>query len=95
MDSEIIVALITGLCAVLGQWLISRKERKKREDEERDRDEERKIAEAARDAKLEVWMQSVDKKLDEHNSYASRFGEIQTDIAVIKTDIKNIKERAG
>ena len=83
MSEGVLVALITGLCAVVGQWLISHNQ-----------NEKRKVEDAVRDARLEDRLKSVEKKLDEHNGYASRFAEIGTDIAVIKNDIKTLyKER--
>ncbi len=82
MSDPVLIALITGLCAVVGQWLISRSQ-----------NEKRKVEEAIRDARLEDRLRSVEKKLDEHNGYAKRFGEISTDIAVIKNDIKHLREK--
>ena len=82
MSDPVLVALITGLCAVVGQWLISRSQ-----------NEKRKVDETIRDARLEDRLKSVEKKLDEHNGYAKRFGEISTDIAVIKNDIKHLREK--
>jgi len=79
VSDPVLIALITGLCAVVGQWLISRSQ-----------NEKRKVDDAIRDARLEDRLKSVEKKLDEHNGYASRFATIQTDIAVIKNDIKNL-----
>ena len=81
MSDNVLIALITGLCAVVGQWLISRSQ-----------NEKRKVDEAVRDAKLEDRLDSVERKLDEHNGYAKLFGTITTDIAVIKTELKNLKE---
>lgn len=52
-----------------------------------------KIAEAQRDAKLEMWMQTVDRKLDTHNGYAERFSEIKEDIAGIRASIEFLKEK--
>lgn len=80
MSDAIIVALITGVCAVLGQWIITRGQAQKR-----------KTDEAVRDARLEDRLRSVEKKLDEHNGYASKFGEISVDIAVIKNEIQNLQ----
>ena len=80
LNDIVLVALITGVCSVIGQWLISRRQAKDRE-----------TADAVRDAKLEMRLASVEKKLDEHNGYASRFAEIGEDIAVIKNEIKNLK----
>ena len=79
MSETIWVAVITGVCAVIGQWIISHNANQKR-----------KVDEAVRDAKLDDRLAGVEKRLDEHNNYASRFMEIQTDIAVIKNDIKTL-----
>ena len=38
-------------------------------------------------ALLEYRMGNVEKKLDEHNGYADKIGQIQTDVAVIKTRV--------
>jgi len=81
MSDAIIVAIITGVCAVVGQWLISRQQTNKR-----------KTDDAVRDARLEDRLKSVERKLDEHNGYASRFNEIGIDIAVIKNEIKNLQK---
>ncbi len=83
MSETVLVAIITGICAVFGQWLITRQQAAKR-----------RIDEAVRDAKLDDRLAGVERRLDEHNNYASKFSEIQTDIAVIKNDIKTLyKER--
>lgn len=44
----------------------------------------RRVEEAAREAKLEERLKSIEKKLDEHNGYAQKIGGIQQDIAYIK-----------
>lgn len=79
MSDAVIVAIITGICAVVGQWLISKQSIK-----------QKKTADAVRDARLEDRLAGVEKRLDEHNRYAAKFAEIQTDIAVIKNDIKTL-----
>lgn len=71
MSEVIIVAIITGVCSVIGQWLISRE----------------------REIRLDERLKSVEKKLDEHNKFSDKIGGIREDIASIKTDIKNIKEK--
>ena len=76
---EIIVAIITGVCAVIGQWLISRNQSKNQ-----------KIEDAKRDQKQEDRLSAIEKKIDEHNGYAKMFAAVQTDIAVIKNDIKTL-----
>ncbi len=84
MSDAVMVAIITGICAVIGQWLISRQQTTKR-----------KIDDAVRDAKIDDRLQGIEKRLDEHNNYASKFSEIQTDIAVIKNDIKTLYKEKG
>ena len=42
-------------------------------------------------ALLEYRMERVEKKLDEHNGYAEKLGDIRTDIAVMKTDLSYLK----
>jgi len=82
VSDVVIVALITGVCSVIGQWLISRSQNKNR-----------KIEDAVRDARLEDRLKAVEHKLDVHNGYAEKFTEISTDIAVIKNDIKTLYKR--
>ena len=82
MTEGIIIAIITGVCAVFGQWLISRQQTAKR-----------KADDAVRDALQEERLKNIEHKIDIHNGYAERFGEIQTDIAVIKNDIKTLYKR--
>lgn len=79
MSDPVLVALITGICAVVGQWLISRSQ-----------NEKRKVDDAVRDARQEDRLARIENQLRIHNSYAEKFGEIQTDIAVIKNDIKTL-----
>ena len=44
----------------------------------------RRVEEAAREAKLEERLKSIENKLDTHNGYAEKIGSIQQDIAYIK-----------
>lgn len=67
---NIIVAVITGLFAVFGQWLISRE----------------------REARLDERLKGVERRLDAHNSYADKIGQIQIDISAMAVELKNIKE---
>ena len=83
MTEAVVVALITAVGAVIGQWLISRRQ-----------NEDRKTADAVRDARIEDRMAAVEKKLDIHNGYAEKLGEIQQDIAVIKSEITMLKRGA-
>ena len=84
MSDAIIVALITGLCAVVGNWLISRQQTEKR-----------RVEDAVRDARQEDRLAAIERKLDIHNGYAEKFSEIGKDIAVIKTEIKTLYEKGA
>lgn len=74
---SIIVAIITGACAVLGQWLIAR-ENKRKSDMER----------AVRDAHVEEQLSRLETKVDEHNGYAKKFEEVAIAIAELRTELK-------
>ena len=85
MSEAVIGALITGICAVVGQLIITRQQAAKR-----------RIDEAVRDAKLDDRLARIEERLDSHNSYAEKFVEFGTDIAVIKNDIKTLyKQQEG
>lgn len=85
MSEAVIGALITGVCAVVGQLIITRQQTAKR-----------RIDEAVRDAKLDDRLARIEERLDSHNSYAEKFVEFGTDIAVIKNDIKTLyKQQEG
>lgn len=88
MVENVVVALITGILAVLGTYVgnvtISRK--KTREDAIRD---------ARREQNLADRLDRLEKKVDEHNGWGERFGEIRKDIAIIKTEIEYIRKEQG
>ena len=82
MTEAIIIAVIAAAGSVLGQALIAGSSRRKD------------AAERARlDERTDQRLKRIEQKLDEHNGYAERLAEVQTDIAVIKADIKNLRER--
>lgn len=82
MSEAVIVALITGLCGVIGQYLISNK--KSREDD---------IKDAQREQRQNDRMEVIEKKLDEHNGYAAKFGQIEKDITKIQKDVEYLRDR--
>lgn len=81
MLESIIVALITGIFAVVGNLIVSGNAKRKDD-----------IERAKRQQIVDDKLAAIEHKLDIHNGYAEKFTEIQMDIAVIKTEIKNIKE---
>ena len=72
--ATVVASIITGIVAIVVCVLNNRAQRLKFSEEIKKRDAERDKAEAVRDAKLEMWMKSVNQKLDQHNGYAERFG---------------------
>ena len=91
MSDAIIVALITGLCSVLGSYLAIRK--KSRDDDIKAAMREQRQEDKFED--IEEWMKRVDKKLDEHNGYAQKFADTAKSIAVIENTLAIQKKRGG
>ena len=91
--ATVVASIITGIVAIVVCVLNNQAQRLKFSEEIKKRDAERDKAEAVRDAKLEMWMKSVNQKLDQHNGYAERFSEIGEDIAGIKASIEFLKEK--
>lgn len=45
-----------------------------------------------REARLDERLKGVEKRLDTHNNYAEKIGQIQIDLSALATEIKNLKE---
>ena len=81
MTEGIIIAIITGLCAVIGQALITASARKKD------------VAERARlDERTANRLDAIERKLDEHNQYAEKLGDLQRDVALIRQEIHHLEK---
>lgn len=79
MSDVVLAALIGAVASIIVNLITAGSQRKKRA-----------VDEAIREAKLESRLDGIEKRLDTHNNYAERLGTIQTDIAVIKNDIKTL-----
>lgn len=79
MDNSIIVALITGgvtlTVNLLANWNANRKQA---------------LQNAVRDQELKDKLDVLEKKVDEHNGYAKRFGEIEKAIVRIDTKMESL-----
>lgn len=73
MNPTVLAALIGASSAIIVQIISQWQQNSKR-----------RIEEAAREAKLEERLKSIETKLDTHNGYAEKIGNIQQDIAFIK-----------
>lgn len=90
MSDAVITAIIMAAASVICQLLINRSNRIKRKAEDLEKDQKRAVQDAIKEERLENRLKSIEAKLDVHNGYAEKLGEIQTDIAVIKNDIKTL-----
>lgn len=91
-QATVISAIISGAIALLVCVINTRQQNKKMMNELKQRDLDKQKADAVMNAELKMWMKSVEEKLETHNRYAETLGEIKTDVAVIKNDIKNLKQ---
>lgn len=84
MGEGVVIALITGFLAVLGSYAgnvaISRK--KSQEDAIRD---------AQREARQQVRLENIERKLDIHNGYAEKIGDIRQDMAKVQKDVEYLR----
>lgn len=80
MNPTVQAALITGI-VTLAVCLINNHFQNRKQKEER----------AIRDAKLDMKLSSIEKKLDEHNGYADKIGSIEQNLAYIRGKM----EKAG
>ena len=76
MSDAVLAALIGAVSAIIVQLIGAWQQKKKRA-----------IEEAIKEERLENRLKSIETKLDTHNGYAEKLGDIQKDIAEIKTDI--------
>lgn len=80
MSEAVLCAIIAAVASMFGSWLASRKQAKDRE-----------VADAEREARLDERLKGVEKRLDTHNNYAEKIGDIQRDVGILATEIKNLK----
>ncbi len=94
MSDAVLTAIIMAAASVICQILINRSNNKKHAEEDAERDKARAVDEAVKDERLQNRLRGIETRLDTHNSYAEKLGNIERDIAVIKTDIKNLYKSA-
>lgn len=85
MGESVLIALITGILAVTGSYAgnvaITRK--KSQEDAIRD---------AQREQRQRDRMEVIERKLDEHNQYAEKLGDIRDDMTKMQKDIEYLRK---
>lgn len=82
MSDVVIAALIGAVASIIVNLINNFQQSKKRA-----------VDEATKEANLENRLKSIEHKLDIHNGYAEKLGQIGIDIAVIKNDIKTLYKR--
>lgn len=80
MSDAILVALITASASVICQILISSKSKKEQD-----------AKAAVRDQEFEDRLKSIERRLEEHNHYAEKLGDIAIALTAIKKDIEYIR----
>lgn len=80
MSDAIIVALITAGASVLCNILLTRKTARESE-----------VKRAVEQQIVNDRLSNIERKLDIHNGYAEKIGDIQTSMAVMANEIKNLK----
>ena len=81
MTEAIIVALITATATIIANVIMTVANRRK-DAVERARSEQ----------KTEDRLANIERKIDIHNGYADKLGDISKSMAVLATEIKNLKE---
>lgn len=86
MNEAIIIAIIPAIASVIGAFIAARSavDKKTREDD---------IKDAQREQRQQDQLEEIKQKLDIHNGYAEKLGEIQLDIAGIHKDIEYLRKR--
>jgi hypothetical protein len=91
MSDAVLGALIGAFSAIVIQILVNRQAQKQND-----------IKIAVRNQKLDdqfsliqTRLSEVEHKLDIHNGYAEKFGEINTSIALIQKDISYLKSKSS
>lgn len=86
MNEAIIVAIIPAIASVIGAFIAARSavDKKTREDD---------IKDAQREQRQQDQLEEIKHKLDVHNGYAEKLGDIQLDIAGIHKDIEYLRKR--
>lgn len=82
MTEGVIIALITGLCAVAGQWLITRKGRI---DDARER--------ARLDERTDQRLKAIEQELAGLKTQVREHNGLKEDIAALRADVRNLEKR--
>ena len=99
MSDAIIIAVITGACAIIGQLIIAKASSK---DLYAKLDKQSEIADKELDAKLEKWkavieerINTLTKSVEKHNNFGQRIPVIEEKISVANHRIDDLEKKVG
>jgi len=87
--TPIIVAIVTSLSGIVGAYLAVRKGSREQEI----KDAQREQRQSDRLDTIDEKISNLEKKVDIHNGYAEKFGDITKNIAVMAKDIEFLKSK--
>ena len=87
--TPIIVALISSAGGIIGAYLAVQKGNREREI----KDAQREQRQADRLDSIDEKINRLEKKVDEHNGYGKKFGEVATSLVSMAKDIEYLKNR--
>ena len=87
--TPIIVAIISSLGGIIGAYLAVQKGNQEREI----KDAQREQRQADRLDVIDEKISRLEKKVDEHNGYGKKFGEVATSLVSMAKDIEYLKSK--
>lgn len=87
--ATIIVAIITSLGGIIGAYLAVQKGNRESEI----KDAQREQRQSDRLDRIDERIANLEKKVDIHNGYAEKFGEIANSMTALSKDIEYLKNR--
>lgn len=77
MTEAVIVAVVTGLFAIIGQYILARNQCKQRE-----------VEDARWQQKIMDRIDAIEKKIEVHNNYIDRTYELEKKVAVLEQKVE-------
>lgn len=87
--TPIIVALISSIGGIIGAYLAVQKGNRERDI----KDAQREQRQADRLDSIDEKIKRLEKKVDEHNEYGKKFGEVATSLVSMAKDIEYLKSK--
>lgn len=89
--------LITAVAGIITQVYLNKRNREKRKEESEEERRQQAVEQALKEEREEQYkkdterrLANIEEKLDIHNGYAEKLGDISRSLAVMQNDIKNL-----